>query len=66
MINCGIPILVVCRSEEVSSLSTSSALAVTVDLIFWGVDQNLFLSLPEFVFVTNNCAEFSLEAMSEQ
>ena len=66
MINCGIPILMVCRSEEVSSLSTSSSLAVTVNLIFWGFEQNLFLSLPEFVFVTNNSTEFSLEAVPEQ
>ena len=57
---------VVCCSEEVNSPSTTSTLPVTAGLILLWFDKNLFLSLPEFVFVASTCTEFSLEALPEQ
>ena len=54
---------VVCRSEEVNSPSTTLTLPVTVGLILFWFDKNLFLPLPEFVVVASTGTEFSLEAL---
>ena len=57
---------VVCRSEEANFPSTTSTLPVTVGLILFWFDKNLFLSLLQFVVVTSICTEFSLESLPEQ
>ena len=56
---------VFCCSEEVNSPSIILTLLVTVGLILFWFDKNLFLSLPEFVFVASTCPEFSVEVLHE-
>ena len=55
----------VCRFE-VNSPFTTSTLPVTVGIVLFWLDRNLFLSLPEFVAVASTCPEFFWEALTEK
>ena len=48
-----------------TQFSTTLTLPVTVGLILFWFDKNLFLSLPEFVVFASTCTEFSLETLPE-